>query len=193
MGGGWWVVLPSSWQHRSHPPTESTTGNLPRPSLPYAGSAEAIRRRHLRLSVSAGHNGDGEGGGGCGTEGRKGGGGHFGGCVGGGGDARSSSRLLPSLAFPDSPMPSYSFSSSSVTSTGHWCDPTSPRHASSVVITAHHVGGYHTHPIMPILRRGTLYRPWMPQECFLRQSEHPFSLWMGVCVCVIIRTHIACH
>ena len=78
-------MLPSSWQHHSHPPTESTTDNLLRPSLPDAGPAEAIHRRHLRLLVPAGHNGERGGGGGCGTEGRKGGGGgHFGGYVGGG-------------------------------------------------------------------------------------------------------------
>ena len=108
VGEGWWVVghVAIIVATSLSPPTESATGALPLPSLPYAGSAEAIRRRHLRLSVSAGHNGDGGGWWGCGTEGRKGGWGVILGDVWGDGDARSSSRLFPSLAFPDSPMPS---------------------------------------------------------------------------------------
>ena len=85
MDSRWWVILPLSWQHRSYLPTESTTDALPLPSLPFAGSAAAIRRRHLRLPVSAGHNGEGgDGGGAVPRDGRGVGGGHFGGCVGGG-------------------------------------------------------------------------------------------------------------
>ena len=86
VGDGWWVVgrVAIVVATSLPPPTKSTTGNLPRPSLPYAGSSEAIRRRHLRRSVPAGHNGGGGGWWGCGTEGRKGGGGSFWGDVWGG-------------------------------------------------------------------------------------------------------------
>ena len=99
VGDGWWVVgcvaivVATSFP----PPTESTTDALLLPSLPYAGSPEAIRRRHLRLSVSAGHNGDGGGVvGGAVPRGGRGWGVNLG-DVWGGGDIRSP---LTSPSFP---------------------------------------------------------------------------------------------
>ena len=61
VGDGWWVVghVAIIVATSLLLPTESTIDDLPLPSLPFAGSAEAIRRRHLRLPVSAGHNGEG--------------------------------------------------------------------------------------------------------------------------------------
>ena len=86
VGDGWWVVgrVAIVVATSLPPPTESTT-DATSPILPYLTQvlSEAIRRRHLRLSVSAGHSGDGGGGGGAVPRGGRGGWGSFWGMCGG--------------------------------------------------------------------------------------------------------------
>ena len=103
-GGGWWmvggghiaIVVATSLPL----PTESTSNDLPLPSLPFAGFAEAIHRRHLRLLVPAGHNWRGGGGGGAVPRGGRGWGGSFWGMCEGGWRC---SILLTSPSFPSLP------------------------------------------------------------------------------------------
>ena len=189
MGDGWWVVgrVAIVVATSLPPPTESTTNALPLPSLPYAGSPEAIRRRHLRLSVSAGHNGDEGRWWGCGPEGRKGGVGVILGDVWGGGDARSFSRLLPSLAFPVPPMPSQSFSSSSATSTGHWCSLMYPLLMSSVDTMAH-TRGFATH-IPPCPYCGVA--PTTGHGCLRSASSFIQTAFLPLDECVFVRICIS--
>ena len=112
------------------------------PSLPSAGFAEAIHRRYLRFLVPAGH-GEGWGsGGGAAQRGRGGGGRSLWGMCGGGGDAPSSSRLLPSLTLPGSSLPSQGFSLPSAASSGPWECLSPLPHVTSVVILAHTTQGW---------------------------------------------------
>ena len=115
------------------------------------------------------------GGGGAAPRGRKGVREVILGDMWGGGDAQSFSRLLPSLTFPDPPMPSQGSSSPSITSSGHWCDLLAPLRVIAVNVQHPKRGVTTSVTHMPILLSNSHHSSGVSLSRSLPSSESLFS------------------